>query len=88
MAELKQCPFCGGKAKYVDLGEPDEFKDWDVECIKCGIVMLVPGKEAGCVTTKAEARKAWNRRINACTVVQNGDNSSNITNSGTLNIRM
>lgn len=62
MEKLKACPFCGGKAKYTDLGVPNEFHDWDVECTKCGIVVICPGKEAGCVTTKNEARAAWNRR--------------------------
>ena len=70
MAEkLKPCPFCGGRARYVDLGDPGlglgdpgQFSDWDVECTKCGIVMICPGKEEGCTTTKREAKAAWNRR--------------------------
>lgn len=63
MTQLKPCPFCGGRAKYVDLGDPDDFSDWDVECTKCGIVMICPGKEEGCTTTKREAKAAWNRRV-------------------------
>lgn len=63
MAEkLKPCPFCGGRARYVDLGVRDEFPDWDVECTKCGVVMICPSKEEGCTTTRQEAKDAWNRR--------------------------
>ena len=62
MKGLKACPFCGGAAKYVDLGVPGEFSDWDVECTKCGIVVMCPGAEAGAVTSKEEAKAAWNRR--------------------------
>lgn len=59
---LKKCPFCGGRARYIDLGEPDNFSDWDVECTKCGIVVLIPGEEEGSTTTRKEAKAAWNRR--------------------------
>ena len=62
MDRLKPCPFCGGAAKYTDLGVPEEFEDWSVECSKCGIVMICPGEEEGCVTTKEEAAEAWNHR--------------------------
>ena len=61
-AELKPCPFCGGKAEYVDYGQEGEFEDWDVECTECHALMIAPGKEPGEVTTKLEAAAAWNRR--------------------------
>lgn len=60
--ELKPCPFCGGKAIYYDLGSPDEFVDWGVKCIECCITVICPGEEPGCIATKDEAIKAWNRR--------------------------
>lgn len=63
MDKLKPCPFCGGKAKFIDLGIEGEFHDWDVECAECGIVMMCPGREGGDVTTKKEAVAAWNRRV-------------------------
>ena len=59
---LKTCPFCGGRARYVDLGVQYEFHDWGVECMKCGVVMICPAKEEGCTTIKAEAKAAWNKR--------------------------
>ena len=60
--QLKPCPFCGGRAKYVDLGIPSEFADWGVECTRCGVVMIAPAAEEGNVTTKKESMAAWNRR--------------------------
>ena len=60
---LKPCPFCGGAAKFVDYGQPNDFEDWNVECEKCGIMVIAPGQEEGWVTTKAEAAEAWNRRV-------------------------
>lgn len=59
---LEQCPFCGGKAKFVDYGEEGEFEDWDIECESCHILFIAPGKESGDVTTKEEVATAWNRR--------------------------
>jgi len=60
---LKPCPFCGGAAKFTDLGIEGDFEDWDVECCDCGIIMIAPGEEDGCVTTKEEAAAVWNRRV-------------------------
>ena len=59
---LRPCPFCGGVADFTDLGVEGEFEDWDVECTECGITVITPGEEPGCVTTKEEAVRAWNRR--------------------------
>lgn len=61
--QLKPCPFCGGKAKFENCGDPGKFADWDVVCTECGILALCPGEEPGMVTTKEEAAKAWNRRM-------------------------
>lgn len=60
---LRTCPFCNGDAEYIDIGDPDCFEDWGVRCKKCGVVMLHPGEEGGCITTKEQAMKAWNRRF-------------------------
>lgn len=59
---LKSCPFCGGTAVFEDYGQPGEFEDWAVYCRRCGIAMLAPGPEAGCVSTREDAARAWNRR--------------------------
>lgn len=61
-SDLKRCPFCGGRAKYADYGAPDEFHDWGIECTICKIAMLSPSKD-GEVATKAQAARAWNRRV-------------------------
>ena len=52
MAELKPCPFCGGKAEIsLYLG------NYGVACCEC------PGAVINCrYQTKEEAIKAWNRR--------------------------
>lgn len=62
MIELKPCPFCGGETTLVDYGQEGDFEDWDVECVKCGILFIAPGKEEGWTTTKEEVAEAWNRR--------------------------
>ena len=59
--ELKPCPFCGGKAKLVDVGIEGEFQDWVVECPNCHIALLY--NDDGCVSTILEAVIAWNRRV-------------------------
>lgn len=63
MIELKPCPFCGGKAKFVDFGFGGKHEDWNVKCESCEITFWVPGDEPGCVTSKEEAAKFWNRRV-------------------------
>lgn len=62
MEKLKPCPFCGGKARFTDLGVEGEFSDWAVECKCCGIVMLAVAEEPGDITTKKECVKSWNNR--------------------------
>jgi len=62
MKRLKKCPFCGGDAEFADYGQPGEFEDWAVYCKSCRIAMLAPGPEEGCIATREEAAKAWNRR--------------------------
>lgn len=55
MAELKPCPFCGGKA-YIDrYMQPHE--EWRVRCLECSARF---GRYAG--LDKKEATEAWNRR--------------------------
>lgn len=63
MSVLKRCPFCGGKAKYYDAGEPGEFHDFGIECKKCGIAFIPPAEPGCIVPTKSEAKAAWNKRI-------------------------
>ena len=66
MAELKPCPFCGGKArmkygKYNLLGAyggPENDREWvGVYCKKCNVTQ--PPRT---YSTKTEAIEAWNRR--------------------------
>lgn len=74
MPKLKSCPFCGGKAKFVDYGQKDDFEAlniecvpdfeaWNIQCVQCGILAVIPGEDAEWITTKDEAAKAWNRRV-------------------------
>ena len=55
MPDLKPCPFCGGKAKMMDMG----FPHW-IYCEQCG------ARVHGHVVGEEEGRKAsidaWNRR--------------------------
>ena len=60
--KLKPCPFCGGEAHYFDCGVKGDFEEWLIECSNCHIAMIY--YDDGCVSTKAEAARAWNRRAN------------------------
>lgn len=56
MAELKPCPFCGGKPHLMDMGWPHH-----VYCEECGAkVTSVLYDEDG----DNEAKEKWNRRCN------------------------
>lgn len=55
MAELKPCPFCGGKPYHYFFND-GFFNYARVECKKCG-VMLTQVRRIG-----TEAIEAWNRR--------------------------
>lgn len=57
MAELKPCPFCGGKAEIVKLLRSNCF----IRCKKCGC-------EQKAYASKQNAERAWNRRVNAVPV--------------------
>lgn len=55
MADLKCCPFCGGKAKLEDMGFPHH-----VFCTECGARVTGQGfAEDG----EKDAILKWNRRI-------------------------
>lgn len=49
--KLKPCPYCGGKAKELDLGEC-----WDIVCEDCQ-------SSTKTYSTPKEAMEAWNRRV-------------------------
>jgi Lar family restriction alleviation protein len=53
MAELKPCPFCGGKAK----AEKEFLGTWKIKCTKCSCDV---GRYW--FHTKAQAVIAWNTR--------------------------
>ena len=57
MAELKPCPFCGGKAKYVYAMPCNAVK-----CTKCKMFGKTIVDRYEQQDGKAEAIKAWNRR--------------------------
>ena len=63
MSELKPCPFCGGKAKYVYAMPYNAVK-----CTKCKTFGKIIVDSYEQMDGKAEAIEAWNRRVG------NGDN--------------
>ncbi|MBQ7873744.1 MAG: Lar family restriction alleviation protein [Oscillospiraceae bacterium] len=58
MAELKPCPFCGGRARVIQSDPLEkgkkEFYVFGVYCTDCGGLMRKCAEE--------DAVKAWNRR--------------------------
>lgn len=61
MTELKPCPFCGGKARIVENGEPETSKYYFVDVLCTNMVCR------GCSSclesrTKKQAIAAWNIR--------------------------
>ena len=65
MSELKllNCPFCGGKAKYMEI--KDFFVSRFVTCTKCGIET-----QRNCLNRK-DAIKRWNTRTPMANIVEN-----------------
>ena len=68
MAELKPCPFCGGKArhkaaKFNKLGaygdKKDDLKWHAIYCTTCKL-----SQPARTYFAEEEAVEAWNRRVN------------------------
>ena len=58
MAELKECPFCGGKAAIHSHFNGGTGNSWDVvTCTKCGVSQPVTK-----YYSREEAKSAWNRR--------------------------
>lgn len=77
MAELKPCPFCGGKAKFFTKASSARgvTRGWEfgVFCYKCGItspktnyLLEAQLDDFGEITTRTDERpeaiEAWNRR--------------------------
>ena len=60
MAELKPCPFCGGKARWV-YRKPFGV----VACKECGARPYLHCDEYEEMDSKNRAIEAWNRRANA-----------------------
>lgn len=56
--ELKPCPFCGGKAKIVNIGDCDGSDFYMIVCTKCTTSTSFGFKSR----TKLDVIKAWNRR--------------------------
>ena len=53
--KLKECPFCGGKAKIIQDKESGIVYGYGVKCRNCG-------NGASWYTKKQSAIGAWNRR--------------------------
>ena len=65
MAELKPCPFCGGKAGARRGYDVDGYITYSIVCHKCGtgIFRAVPKEWVwDAYTSPSEAAEAWNRR--------------------------
>ena len=62
MTELKNCPFCGGKARVYETGNPKEpeYLRWGSGCrsINCTHGNFVWG-----FVSKERAIEAWNKRV-------------------------
>lgn len=59
MAEnLKLCPFCGCESKVESFTEYGKVKGYFIYCNNCHV------EQGKLYKTKANAIKAWNRRIN------------------------
>ena len=78
MAELKPCPFCGDEASIIRTYTDD--RQYQVFC-GCG------GRVAY-FDTEEEAIESWNKRVPLTVVNQQGENCTNITNCGTLNLSL
>lgn len=81
--KLKNCPFCGSKAKIINIVDEldDEFYMVECENEKCG---------AGCTFgegTKPQISKRWNNR-NGSIIVNNYGNGEQIKNEGHLTIKI
>lgn len=80
--KLKNCPFCGSKAKIINLDdEGDDYFMVQCENEECG---------AGCTFgegTKTQISKRWNNR-NGSIIVNNYGNGEQIKNEGHLTIKI
>ena len=56
--ELKPCPFCGGKAKFIQNKDCDKQVIGHMRCINCGISQNQHN------FTESLAIHEWNRRVN------------------------
>lgn len=54
-SELKNCPFCGGKAEIICFAFPGNSRNYYPKCKKCGC-------ELRAYSSKQNAKKAWNKR--------------------------
>ena len=65
MAELKKCPFCGGKAKlyYAPVNVVMKISCFGVSCESCKVMIgTVAAGKTDFFRTPDEAAEAWNRR--------------------------
>lgn len=79
--KLKNCPFCGSKAKIENIGDDDVFYMVQCENEECG---------AGCTFgegTKTEILRRWNNRSGSI-IVNNYGNGKQVKNEGHLTINI
>ena len=57
MAELKPCPFCGGEAKLIKVGDNRNF--FVYQCSECGFIKAKPSEAS---LTQWGAKRVWNTR--------------------------
>ena len=55
MAELKPCPFCGGKATITKSVDVCNNKFYSVKCFRCGVLTTFRDRQYNAI-------EAWNRR--------------------------
>ena len=86
MADLKACPFCGEEARI--SADPEAARDsqgrlwaFTVVCDRCCAT-------SGLTYSVDKAIEAWNKRVPQTTVNQFGENCTNISNCGTLNLNL
>lgn len=81
---LKSCPFCGSNAVQIFDNSTEDEEYYMIECENCNAAVCF-GDES---ETREGVARMWNKRANTFIIKQNGNNCTNISNAGTVNIDM